>query len=209
MSEALGANVEDMLRGIGFDPRIGLEYLDPGPGWGGPCLPKDTKALAFMAREAGVGFALLEEAIRSNDAQHDSIVAKVRSTLGGSVAGKLVAAWGLTFKAGTDDRRNSPAVEIIRRLESGGARVVVYDPTTVGSPVTELPKSVTVVGDPYSAVQGAEVLVILTEWPELRGQDLDKVRTLMAEPRIVDARNLLDAVAAEAAGFDYIGVGRP
>ena len=207
--EALGANVEDMLLGIGYDDRIGFDYLTPGPGWGGSCLPKDTRALAFMAREAGVSFPLLEEAIRSNEAQMDSIVDKVRSTVGGSFAGTLIGAWGLTFKAGTDDRRKSPAMEILSRIVAQGGSVQAFDPTTVDVNVPELPSGIAVLNDAYSVCQGADALVVLTEWDEFRSLDLEKVHSLMAEPRVIDARNILDAALVHSLGFVYVGMGRP
>jgi UDPglucose 6-dehydrogenase len=208
LCEALGANVEDMLLGMGYDGRIGFDYLTPGPGWGGSCLPKDTRALAFMAREAGVSFSLLEEAIRSNESQIDSIVEKVRRSVGGLFSGVLVGALGLTFKSGTDDRRNSPAIEVLRRIVAQGARVQAYDPTVSGVAIPEL-SSVVLFDDPYSASRGADALVVLTEWDEFRSLDLDKLRSVMGNPRIVDARNVVDGTRARALGFSYVGIGRP
>ncbi len=206
--EALGANVADVLRGLGHDRRIGFDYLEPGPGWGGSCLPKDTKALAFMAKEAGFDFSLLEEVIRSNDAHMASIVHKVRVSAGGSLAGRRVGAWGLTFKAGTDDRRGSPALAVLRGVLAEGGTVRAFDPTTVGQDVPELTGPITICDDPYAACEGAEVLVVLTEWEEFRSVDLTKVHDIMAKPRIVDARNLFDPVVLGDLGFGYLGIGR-
>jgi UDPglucose 6-dehydrogenase len=206
--EAVGADVQNVLLGMAYDHRIGFDYLRPGPGWGGSCLPKDIRALAFMARDAGYEFPLLDEVIKINEAQIASVVTKVRQMGGGSLTGVTVGAWGLTFKAGTDDRRDSPAMEIVRQLHAEGARLQVFDPTTIGRVVPELPRAVDIRADAYSACCGAEVLIVLTEWEELRLCDLTKVRDLMAKPCIVDGRNLLDPADMRRLGFSYVGMGR-
>jgi len=208
LCEQLGADVRDVLLGMGYDPRIGFDYLRPGPGWGGSCLPKDTRALLYIARCAGYDFPLLQEVITTNDAQMESVIEKIAQALRGSIEGKVVGVWGLTFKAGTDDRRDSPAVEVVRRLVSSGAMVRAFDPT-VNGPVPELSESVEIEGDAYAACQGADALVVLTEWEELRWLDFGKVIGLMAEPHIIDARNLLDPSALRRMGFSYVGLGRP
>lgn len=207
LCETVGADVRDVLLGMGYDHRIGFDYLRPGPGWGGSCLPKDTRALLHVSALAGYEFGILRSAIEANDIQLASVVAKVRAAVGGDLSGRRLAAWGLTFKAGTDDRRQSPAVEVIRRLVEDDAVVRAYDPTVRGE-VRELPPAVEVTPDPYGACDGAEALVILTEWDEFRWLDHAKVRMLMAEPRIVDTRNLLDPAALKRMGFSYVGVGR-
>jgi UDPglucose 6-dehydrogenase len=207
LCETIGADVRDVLLGMGYDHRIGFDYLRPGPGWGGSCLPKDTRALLHIAAQAGYEFGILRSAIDANDVQLTSIVAKVSSFLGGQPAGRRVGVWGLTFKAGTDDRRQSPSLEVVRRLAQAGAVIQAYDPTVPG-PVDELPAGVEVCLDPYGACDGADVLVILTEWDEFRWLDLDKVRVAMRTPRLVDARNLLDPAAVKRMGFSYVGVGR-
>jgi UDPglucose 6-dehydrogenase len=207
--EALNTNVEDVLRGMGHDRRIGFDHLRPGPGWGGSCLPKDTKALAITTRTAGWPFPLLEEVIRSNELHMEFVVAKVRQAAGGSLDRKTIAVWGLTFKAGTDDRRSSPAVEIVLRLVEAGAMVRAFDPTTIGLDVPELVRNVEVRDDPYSACERADVLVVLTEWEEFRSIDFVKVRDLMKESRIVDARNHLDPVVLRELGFEFLSLGRP
>jgi UDPglucose 6-dehydrogenase len=207
LCELVGADVRDVLLGLGYDPRIGFEYLRPGPGWGGSCLPKDTRALLYIAEGAGYEFPLLREVIGTNDAQRESVLEKVAQALGGSVAGKVVAVWGLTFKAGTDDRRDSPATEIVRRLVAAGASVRAFDPTVRG-PVPELPDVVAIHRDAYAACEGAAVVVVLTEWEELRWLDFVKVRDLMDAPRVVDTRNLLDPAALRRMGFSYSGLGR-
>ena len=207
LCETVGADMRDVLLGMGYDHRIGFDYLKPGPGWGGSCLPKDTSALVHIAAEAGYDFGILRSAIEANEVQLASIVAKVRSAVGGDLRGHLVGAWGLTFKAETDDRRQSPAVAVIRQLVDEGAAVRAYDPTVRGL-CPEIADGVEICPDPYGVCDGAEALVILTEWDEFRWLDHGKVRALMANPRIVDARNLLDPAALKQMGFSYVGVGR-
>ncbi len=207
LCEAVGADVRDVLLGMGYDPRIGFDYLRPGPGWGGSCLPKDTKALLYSAEQAGFDFDLLRGVIEANERQLDEVVGKIRNAAGGSLEGCRTAAWGLTFKASTDDRRDSPAVAVIKRLCSEGAQVTAYDPTVSGQ-IPELP-GIGVTADPYAACDGASVLVVLTEWEELRWLDFDKVRELLARPYVVDARNVLDPSALRRLGFTYTGIGRP
>ena len=204
LCEVLGADVQDVIRGMGYDRRIGFDAGAPGPGWGGSCLPKDTRALIRICEDAGYDFSLLRGAIAANEQQQDRVVAKIKAMAGGSLAGVTVAAWGLTFKAATDDRRHSPAIAIINRLTRAGATVRAYDPT-VRQPLPGM----TVHQEPYGACRDASVLTILTEWEELRWLDFDKISSLMASPRIVDARNLLDPAAIRRAGFRYQGIGRP
>jgi len=208
LSEAVGADVRDVLLGMAYDHRIGFDYLRPGPGWGGSCLPKDTRALLFMAENGGYEFPLLREVIQTNETQLSTIMTKVRHAVGGSLAGRQIAAWGLTFKARTDDRRDSPAVEIVRRMVAEGARVRAFDPT-VDDAIGELPDGVDICADAYAACDGASAVVVLTEWEELRWLDFAKVRALLAEPSVVDARNLLDPSALRRMGFAYVGIGRP
>jgi UDPglucose 6-dehydrogenase len=207
LSEAVGADVRDVLLGLAYDHRIGFDYLRPGPGWGGSCLPKDTRALLFMAQTGGYDFPLLREVIKTNEAQLDSVLAKVRHAISGSLRGARVAVWGLTFKARTDDRRDSPAVDLTRRMVAEGALVSAFDPTVSG-PLPELP-GVEIAADAYGACDGASVVVVLTEWDELRWLDFAKVKALLAHPSVVDARNLLDPTGLRRMGFTYVGVGRP
>ena len=201
--EAVGADVKDVVLGMGYDKRIGHEFLKPGPGWGGSCFPKDSRALVHIADSAGYSFDLLRGVITVNDDQFKRVVAKVREMAGGSLDGVKVAAWGLTFKARTDDTRDSPAVRIVELLSAGGADVRAYDPAVKGPVAGIVP-----VSDPYSVCDGADVLVVLTEWDEFRWLDFDKVAGLMAASRVVDARNLLDKPALERRGFSYVGIGR-
>jgi UDPglucose 6-dehydrogenase len=206
LSEAVGADVRDVILGMGYDRRIGFDFLKPGPGWGGSCFPKDTRALIRIGEDAGYDFALLRGVIAVNEEQHARVVAKVVQQAGGSLEGVAVAAWGLTFKAHTDDLRGSPAIEILKRLSCLGARIRAYDPTTTGQ--MEGWESWEICRDPYAAAEGAAVLVVLTEWDEFRWVDLRKVRELMVRPCVVDARNLLEAGALRRAGFSYTGIGR-
>jgi UDPglucose 6-dehydrogenase len=201
--EAVGADVKDVVLGMGYDKRIGHEFLKPGPGWGGSCFPKDSRALVHIADSAGYSFDLLRGVITVNDDQFHRVVSKVREQMGGSLAGVRVGVWGLTFKARTDDTRDSPALRIVSLLADEGAEVSAYDPA-VKAPVG----GVVPAADPYSVCDGADVLVVLTEWDEFRWLDFDKVAGLMAEPRVVDARNLLDKPALERRGFVYTGIGR-
>jgi UDPglucose 6-dehydrogenase len=202
--EAVGADVQDVTQGMGYDRRIGFDMGEPGPGWGGSCLPKDTRALIRICEDAGYDFSLLRVAIAANEEHRDRVVAKIEAMAGGSLAGVTVAAWGLTFKAGTDDLRHSPAIAIVNRLTRAGAKVRAYDPA-VRHPLP----GVDVCPEPYGACRDASVLAVLTEWEELRWLDFDKISSLMAKPCILDARNLLDPAAMRHAGFLYQGIGRP
>jgi UDPglucose 6-dehydrogenase len=212
LCEEVGADARDVLLGLGYDKRIGFEFLRPGPGWGGSCLPKDTRALLHTAQEAGYDFSLLAGAIASNDEQLERVVSKVTAACGGSLDAMAVAVWGLTFKANTDDRRDSPSLEISHRLAKGGATVQAFDPTVDASadPVDgpEDLRGLALRGDPYEAAAGARALVVLTEWDEFRWLDFSRVLAAMAEPNIVDARNLLDPAAVRRMGFSYTGIGR-
>jgi UDPglucose 6-dehydrogenase len=203
--EAVGADVNDVILGMGYDKRIGHEFLRPGPGWGGSCFPKDTLALIAIAEDHGYDFRLLKGVVEVNEEQFARVADKVVRMAGGSVAGVKIAAWGLTFKARTDDMRESPALEILRRLAAAGADIRAYDPAVKAS-VPGLDAEVCT--DPYAACEGAEVLVVLTEWDEFKWLDMDKVRELVASPRIVDTRNLLDRSALLRRGFTYQGIGR-
>jgi len=208
LCEEVGADARDVLLGLGYDKRIGFEFLRPGPGWGGSCLPKDTRALLHIAGEAGYDFSLLAGAIASNDEQLSRVVGKVEAACGGSADGATIAVWGLTFKAGTDDRRDSPSLQIAHRLADLGGTIQAFDPTVeVGSEAPDL-HDLQLRADPYEAVAGAQVLVVLTEWDEFRWLDFSRVQATMAVPTIVDARNLLDPAAVRRMGFQYSGIGR-
>ncbi len=208
LCEAVGADVTDVILGMGFDKRIGFEFLRPGPGWGGSCFPKDTLALLNIAERHGYDFGLLRGAVESNAEQIERMVDKIRTASGG-LAGSTIGVWGLTFKANTDDRRSSPAISIVQRLVEEGARVQAFDPTVTdedGSAADLV--GVHIAPTPFEAVAGASVLAILTEWQDFRWVDFAKVADLMATPAIVDARNLLEPEKIKNLGFTYTGVGR-
>jgi UDPglucose 6-dehydrogenase len=207
LCEAVGADVNDVVLGMGYDKRIGHEFLRPGPGWGGSCFPKDVQALLYIAREAGYEFDLLQGVVTVNDQQFDRMVDKIEHLAGGSLVDTTVGVWGLTFKANTDDLRQSPSLHIIERLLARGARVRGYDPAVSG-PIEHVP-GLEVVPDAYAAGEGASVLAVLTEWDEFKWVDLEKLGGLMASPCIMDARNLLDRAAITRRGFTYQAVGRP
>ncbi|MDZ7675245.1 MAG: UDP-glucose/GDP-mannose dehydrogenase family protein [Acidimicrobiales bacterium] len=202
--EAVGADINDVVLGIGYDKRIGHEFLKPGPGFGGSCFPKDTRAMVKIAEEAGYDFDLLRGVIEVNDEQFDRTAEKAVTLVGGDVSGTQVAAWGLTFKARTDDLRESPSLEVLQRLIDRGAKVRAYDPAVSTSPR----EGIEVATDPYEACDGADVLLVLTEWDEFKWLDLDEVKSRMAQPNVVDARNLLDRSALRRRGFGFRGVGR-
>ena len=204
--EGVGADINDVVLGLGYDKRIGHEFLRPGPGWGGSCFPKDTKAMVKIAQDAGYDFGLLKGVITVNDQQYGRIVEKIRTAAGGTLKGKKIASWGLTFKALTDDLRDSPAVEIITRLLADGASVTVFDPT-----VTVAPKgldAITVSASPLEACAGADVIAVLTEWDDFRWVSPVDAAGAVSVKQIVDARNLLDRSEWRRAGFEYQGIGR-
>ena len=201
--EAVGADVNDVVLGIGYDKRIGQEFLRPGPGWGGSCFPKDTRALVKIAEDHGYDFDLLKGVITVNDQQRQRMVDKIERAAGGSLEGKTIGVWGLTFKARTDDLRESPSVAIVGELVQRGARVQAFDPTVDG-PM----ENVLVCADMYSATQGADVLAVLTEWDDFRWADIDKVARLMRGTNVVDARNLLERSSWQRAGLSVEGIGR-
>ena len=201
--EAVGADVNDVVHGMGSDPRIGDRFLQPGPGWGGSCFPKDTRAMVRIAQDAGYEFGLLEGVIQVNEDQFERVVAKVNRMAGGSLEGITVAVLGLTFKANTDDLRESPALEISRRMSARGAVLRGYDPA-----VHAAVDGIEVFDSAYSAVEGADIAVVLTEWDEFRWLDWDKMAELMNSACVVDARNLLDPAVLRRRGFLYEGLGR-
>ncbi len=202
VSEAVGADVQDVLLGMGYDRRVGHHFLNPGPGFGGSCFPKDTRALVAIADGAGYDFSLLRGVIEVNELQRHRVVDKVRAAVGGDLDGKTIGMWGLSFKAGTDDIRESPAVFLAEELMADGADVQAYDPQATWV------EGVRRVDDPIDAAKGADLLLIATEWPEFQSVDLVAVREALAEPRIVDARNMLDPDAVRNLGMEYEGIGR-
>ena len=205
--EAVGADIDDVVLGLGYDDRIGANYLRPGPGWGGSCFPKDSRALIHQAGQAGYDFRFLDSAIEVNRQQFDRMVDKVRRAVGGDLAGRTVAVWGLTFKAGTDDLRDSPALEVVDRLLAAGAAVQAHDPT-VAVHRNPVPAAVELATDPVAACVGADVLVVLTEWPEYAAVDPAAAVAGLVGQAVVDARNLLDPGPWRTLGCGFEGVGR-
>lgn len=199
--EAVGADVHEVLHGMGYDRRIGHHFMRPGPGYGGSCFPKDTAALVSVAGEAGYDFSLLKAVIAENDAQRRRILHKVERAVGGDLSGSRVAVWGATFKAGTDDLRDSPALWLIRQLMAHGAVPVVFDPLVVVDGVENAP-------DPLAAAHGADAVLLGTEWTDFAKVDLVQLAEVMAGRHVIDARNLLDPEQVRAAGLVYTGVGR-
>ncbi len=202
LCEAAGADILDVLTGVGLDHRIGPHFLNPGPGYGGSCFPKDTLALIGVAEDAGYDFKLLKAVIEADEEQRRRVATKVRMAAGGDLSGRLIAMWGVAFKAGTDDVRESPATRIAALLMEEGAEVVSYDPEAHSPGIRHADSAL-------EAVDGADVLLIATEWPEFATIDLTAVASRMRGHRIVDARNLLDPKAVRSAGLDYWGLGRP
>jgi UDPglucose 6-dehydrogenase len=212
LCERVGADISDVTEGIGYDRRIGQAFLSPGPGWGGSCLPKDTHALLQVADAADFEFRLLRATIDTNTRQRQRIVDKVRAAVTGRRTGSLtrvrLGLLGLTFKAGTDDLRDSPALAIAALLRQAGADLVAYDPALVGENAPTEVEGVPVLDDPLEVAQGAEALVVLTEWPVFRTLDWSAVAGVMKQPVVVDTRNLLDPATLRRAGLTDIGLGR-
>jgi UDPglucose 6-dehydrogenase len=213
LCEHVGGDIRSVVRGIGTDRRIGNQFLQPGPGWGGSCFPKDSRALVSTAAQHGFDFSLMRGVIDINEQQYDRMVHKVMAAVGRDVSldGVVVGALGLTFKAGTDDLRESPALRIVDSLRARGATVQAYEPTATGelNPIQrERLAGIELQPSALDAAQTADVVVVLTEWPEFRSLDLDKVASVMRGDAVVDCRNLLEAGAVRSAGLRYDGVGR-
>jgi len=208
LCEKLGADVHDVARGIGLDGRIGRKFLHAGPGYGGSCFPKDTLALVRTAAQAGAPTRIVESVIAVNDARKRQMAAKIVEHCGGSIAGKTIAVLGLTFKPNTDDMRDAPSLDIIPALIEAGATVRAYDPEGLDE-AKKLLDGVAWCEGAYEALEGADALVIITEWNAFRALDLARVKELMKAPVMVDLRNIYDPREMAAAGFDYTGIGRP
>jgi UDPglucose 6-dehydrogenase len=204
--ELVGADIFDVVEGLGMDPRIGSEFLKPGPGWGGSCFPKDTRALVKIAEGNGYDFALLRGVIQTNDEQYERIALKIVEVCGGSVKGKIIASWGLTFKAHTDDLRDSPAIQILTMLHDMGAVIRAYEPSSTG--VYAAFPWIELVGSAVEVCEGADALAVLTEWPEFSGVDVNSVAAVMKSLAVVDGRNVLNPDVWKSVGFAYRGVGR-
>ena len=204
--EAVGADIDAVTAGLGADTRIGPRFLQPGPGWGGSCFPKDMHALVRMATDAGYEFDLLRAVISANEQQFERIATKAERLLEGDLAGQNIALLGLTFKAHTDDLRNSPAIEVARRLAKKGAILRAYDPMV--NSTSDIPNEIEIATTIENAVNQADLAVVLTEWPEFASANWPALADLMKSPRVVDARNLLDRDAMIELGFRYDDLGR-
>jgi UDPglucose 6-dehydrogenase len=208
LCESVGADVHVVARGMGLDRRIGSKFLHPGPGYGGSCFPKDTRAVLELARDCGVDLGIVRAAIAVNDARVGRMVEKIRRAVGGELRERVVAQLGLTFKPNTDDLRESPAVAIALALVEHGARVRVFDPEGLAGFRRTAPAGVVCCADEYETAEGADALVLATEWNQFRSLELDRLKQRLRRPVIVDLRNIYDPERMRAEGFDYTGVGR-
>jgi UDPglucose 6-dehydrogenase len=206
LCEKIGCDVHDVARAMGMDRRIGGKFLHPGPGFGGSCFPKDTRALASVARQFGSDCLIVDSVIEVNRRQQHSMLAKIEKLVG-ELSGKKIAVLGLAFKPETDDMREAPSVEIIRGLREQGARVCAYDPVAMSEAKKILP-GIEYSEDEYAAVKDADALVFVTEWNQFRALDMSRIRDLMKTPRIADLRNIYDPSDMRELGFAYVGVGR-
>jgi UDPglucose 6-dehydrogenase len=208
LCERVGADVHDVARGMGLDGRIGRKFLHPGPGFGGSCFPKDTLAMARIGQDAGAPQRLVETVVTVNDARKSTMARRVTVACGGSVRGKRIAVWGLTFKPETDDMRDAPSIPVVSRLIEEGAEVRAFDPEGMEQAKPHLPPSVIYASDAIEAVTGADALVVVTEWNVFRAVSPGRLKALMRGSVIVDLRNIFDPAAMRAAGFSYSSIGR-
>jgi len=209
LCERAGADVHDVARGIGLDGRIGRKFLHPGPGFGGSCFPKDTMALARIAQDHGAPSRLVETVVAVNDARKAGMAARIIAACGGSVRGRTIGVFGLTFKPETDDMREAPSIPILARLAEDGATIRAFDPEGMEQARHVLPEKLVYCRDALHAAEGADALVIVTEWNEFRAIGPERLRKAMRGRVVVDLRNVYDPAAMRDAGFDYHGVGRP
>ena len=206
LCDKIGCDVHDVARGIGMDKRIGSKFLHPGPGFGGSCFPKDTRALASVARHFDSASLIVDAVIEVNQRQGEHMLSKIRKLVG-PLKGKTLAVLGLAFKPETDDMREAPAVGIIRCLLDDGASIRAYDPVAKSEAMKILP-DVVYADDEYTAVKGADALVFVTEWNQFRALDMKRIRDLMKTPKIADLRNIYEPEDMRELGFEYVGVGR-
>jgi UDPglucose 6-dehydrogenase len=209
LADKLGADIEKVRKGIGSDPRIGPKFLFPGIGFGGSCFPKDLRALRDMGRASGLRLGIIESTVDANERSKQAFGARVIERLGGSLAGKRITVWGLAFKPETDDIREAPALDVIAQFRAAGASVAGYDPIAADNVRALLGDAIALVDDPYTAAEGADAIVLVTEWHQLRQPDFVRLRKLVRTPLLFDGRNVWDPVAAHRAGFEYHGIGRP
>jgi UDPglucose 6-dehydrogenase len=208
LCEKVGANVQEVARGMGLDGRIGSKFLHAGPGYGGSCFPKDVSALVAIGQRYGAPVRIVETVMSVNSARKSAMVQKIMAACGGNVRGKRLAVLGLAFKPNTDDMREAPSLSILPVLVAEGADVRAYDPAAMTEARKLLPE-VTTEPDPYACIEGADALVILTEWDQFRALDLDRVKAILRKPVVVDLRNVYRAADMVARGFTYVSIGRP
>lgn len=208
LCEKVGANVQEVAKGIGLDGRIGKNFLHAGPGYGGSCFPKDTLAVVRTAQEAGAPLKIVEAVVDVNDARKSKMADKVIRACGGNVKGKTIAILGLAFKPNTDDMRESPAIPIVERLHAEGARIRAYDPKSMDEAKHLLP-DITYCDGPYECADKADALVIVTEWDQFRALDFDRLKSLLITPTLVDLRNIYSSARMADLGFTYSSIGRP
>ena len=209
LCDACGVDVDDVRRGIGSDSRIGFQFLYPGAGYGGSCFPKDVQALAHIARQAGVDPVLLEAVHRVNEAQKLVLFNKIKNRFGEALAGMSAAVWGVSFKPETDDLRQAPALTLIDQLLEAGVSVRVHDPAAMERLSERYQRRVTCYTGPYDALEGADFLIVCTEWNEFRSPEFPRMRRLLSQPIIFDGRNLYDLEAMRRHGMEYYPIGRP
>jgi UDPglucose 6-dehydrogenase len=208
LCERVGADVQVLAKGLGSDRRIGTKFLHPGPGFGGSCFPKDTTALLRIAEEASVPLRIVESVVAVNEGRKRNMVRRIMQACGGSVRELTIAILGVTFKPNTDDVRDSPSLVIVPALQAEGAEIRAFDPEGMETAAAELP-GVTWCEDAYEAMQGADAVVVLTEWNVFRALDLERARSLLRRPIVVDLRNVYEPADMVAAGFSYSSIGRP
>ncbi len=207
LCERVGADVQDVARGVGLDGRIGSKFLHAGPGYGGSCFPKDTLALLKTSQDFDAPQRIVEAVVSANENRKRAMGRKVIAAMGGEVRGRTIAVLGLTFKPNTDDMRDSPAIAVIRALQDGGATIRAYDPAGMDQAKLVL-EDVEYCSGPYEAIDGADGLAIVTEWDEFRALDLKRIKSLLRTPTLVDLRNIYPRADAESVGLEYTGVGR-
>ncbi len=206
LCDKIGCDVHHVARGMGMDKRIGSKFLHPGPGFGGSCFPKDTRALSTVAKQFGAESRIVDTVIEVNELQRRAMIPKIEKLLG-TFDGKQIGVLGLSFKPETDDMRESPAIDIIKEMQNRGAKVKAFDPVAMEEAKHYLP-DIEYAKDEYDAIEGADILVFLTEWNQFRALDMKKVKTLLKTPKIADLRNIYEPKDMREMGFEYVGVGR-
>jgi UDPglucose 6-dehydrogenase len=208
LCEKVGADVDHVRKGVGSDNRIGASFLFPGPGYGGSCFPKDVKALLRTARERGAPLCVLEAVDTANERQKHRLFEKLQQALDGGVKGARVAVWGLAFKPQTDDMREAPALTLIDDLLNAGAHVVAHDPVAMNEAKRRLGDRITYAETNYDAIDGADALIVVTDWNEYRHPDFRRIHAALRRPVLIDGRNLYDPAKLGALGFTYLSIGR-